>query len=63
MPTSFYRFFLLLIFVMSTAIVSAPEATAKPIGSRFLPSVRAKIKGQNRLHRPVYRTYKSHRAY
>lgn len=58
MSASFYRVFLLVVLVLGASLASTPDASAAPSRNRFLPSVRAKIKGHNRLHRPVYRTYR-----
>ena len=49
------------VFFMLSFCLPAP-AVAQSNG-RFLPSVRAKIKGQNRMHRPNYRTYRAYRYY
>ncbi|TGE08051.1 hypothetical protein [Hymenobacter fodinae] len=67
MFASICRFFLVLSLVAGTVLAATPHASASvlPFGKhgRLLPSVRAKIKGHNRLHRPVYRTYKAYKAY
>lgn len=66
MFATFSRLFLMLTLIAGALLIAAPQASAAtfPFGKhgRLLPSVQAKIKGQNRLHRPVYRTYKAVKA-
>ena len=50
-----------LVFFVLSFCLPAP-ATAQAAG-RFFPSVRAKIKGQNRIHRPNYHVYRAYRYY
>ena len=50
-----------LVFFALSFCLPAP-ATAQATG-RLLPSVRAKIKGQNRMHRPNYRLYRAYHYY
>ncbi|MFD2786052.1 hypothetical protein [Hymenobacter rubripertinctus] len=50
----------LVFFVLSFGL---PAPVAAQATGRILPSVRAKIKGQNRMHRPNYHVYRAYRYY
>ncbi len=54
---------LLLTLVVFVLLSSLPASVvARPLG-QTRPVVRAKTKGQHRLHRPNYRTYRAYRYY
>ncbi|WP_045689929.1 hypothetical protein [Hymenobacter sp. AT01-02] len=60
MKASFYRLFLLVVLVVTTALAASSTAQASPF-NRLMPTVRAKMKGQQIVHRPIYRAYKPYR--
>lgn len=61
MSALFCRLFLLIVLVLGTSL-AALTVEASP-ALRLMPNVRAKMKGQSRMHRPIYRTYRSYRSF
>lgn len=52
----------LVLFVLSFC-VSAPAAAHDLFDRRWLPTVKAKMKGQHHVHRPNYRRFRAYRQY
>ncbi len=57
------RPFLLLTLVVFVLLSSLPASVVARSFRQTRPAVRAKAKGQYRLHRPNYRTYRAYHYY